>query len=49
MSSVNVLGEFYRQLPMERKDNFFWRVLPEETVVRQNVYYPEIVLGRQIY
>ena len=37
MSSGNVLGEFYWQLSMGRKDTIFGRVLPEETAGRYNV------------
>ena len=37
MSSGNVLGKFYRQLPMGIKDEIFGGVLPEYTVGSKSV------------
>ena len=47
--SGNILGGFYRKLPMGRKDTNFGQVTREKTLGRWQVKYTEIFVVRQIY
>ena len=45
----NALGAFYRKLPMGRKDTGFGGKLTHILVIRCELKYTDIFVGRQIY